>query len=196
MPCTTSSPAVSFTGSQAGILTDSAHTKARIVEIRADRINEALKDGNMRWSRLQGMSLDDRNITTSPGGSDTTAVARRGNQRLVCEIYTDVTGVFTADPRICPTPSSFPDHHEKCSRWRPWLQGPGATICGGARNYMFAARALVVRTDEGTWITKETPDMEQRSCPASRTRATRQDHDHGVHDQPVSRADLYVPLMR
>ena len=94
----------SYTGSQAGILTDTAHGKAKILEIRADRIREALADGQIAVvAGFQGMSTD-RNITTlGRGGSDTTAVALAAALGAeCCEIYTDVAGVFSADPRIVP----------------------------------------------------------------------------------------------
>ena len=96
--------AVSLTGSQAGIVTDSSHTKARILEVRADRIREALTDDRIVLvAGFQGVSGDSRDVTTlGRGGSDTTAVALAAALGAsVCEIYTDVAGVFTADPRIC-----------------------------------------------------------------------------------------------
>jgi aspartate kinase len=98
-------PAASFTGSQAGIITDTTHTKARIVEVKGDRIREALKDGAVPVvAGFQGVSST-RDVTTlGRGGSDTTAVALAaalGAER--CEIYTDVSGVFSADPRIVPS---------------------------------------------------------------------------------------------
>ncbi len=96
--------ATSFTGSQAGILTDTAHGKAKILEIRADRLRDALADGQIAVvAGFQGMSTD-RNITTlGRGGSDTTAVALAAALGAEsCEIYTDVAGVFSADPRIVP----------------------------------------------------------------------------------------------
>ena len=96
--------AQSFTGSQAGIVTDTAHRKAKILEIRADRIQEAIAAGNVCVvAGFQGMSTE-RNITTlGRGGSDTTAVALAAALEAdVCEIYTDVSGIYTADPRIVP----------------------------------------------------------------------------------------------
>jgi aspartate kinase len=97
-------PAVSFTGSQAGIVTDTAHRKAKILEIRADRIREALDAGNVAVvAGFQGMSTERAITTLGRGGSDTTAVALAAALGAdVCEIYTDVAGVYTADPRIVP----------------------------------------------------------------------------------------------
>jgi aspartate kinase len=95
--------AISLTGSQAGIVTDSSHTKARIIDVRADRIAEALQqDRIVLVAGFQGVSTDSRDVTTlGRGGSDTTAVALAAALRAsVCEIYTDVSGVYSADPRI------------------------------------------------------------------------------------------------
>ena len=95
--------AISLTGSQAGIVTDSSHTKARILDVRADRIREALTDDRIVLvAGFQGVSGDSRDVTTlGRGGSDTTAVAIAAALGAdVCEIYTDVRGVFSADPRI------------------------------------------------------------------------------------------------
>ena len=95
--------AISLTGSQAGIVTDSTHTKARIIDVRADRISEALQqDRIVLVAGFQGVSTDSRDVTTlGRGGSDTTAVALAAALRAdVCEIYTDVAGVYSADPRI------------------------------------------------------------------------------------------------
>jgi aspartate kinase len=95
--------AISLTGSQAGIVTDSSHTKARIIDVRADRIQEALEEDRIVLvAGFQGVSTDSRDVTTlGRGGSDTTAVALAAALRAsVCEIYTDVSGVYSADPRI------------------------------------------------------------------------------------------------
>ncbi len=97
--------AISLTGSQAGIVTDSSHTKARIIDVRADRIREGLTDDRIVLvAGFQGVSGSSRDVTTlGRGGSDTTAVAiAAALEASVCEIYTDVAGVFTADPRIVP----------------------------------------------------------------------------------------------
>jgi len=97
--------AISLTGSQAGIVTDSSHTKARIIDVRADRIRQALEqDRIVLVAGFQGVSTASRDVTTlGRGGSDTTAVALAAALNAgVCEIYTDVRGVYSADPRIVP----------------------------------------------------------------------------------------------
>ena len=103
--------AISLTGSQAGIVTDSSHTKARIIDVRADRIRQALdQDRIVLVAGFQGVSTDSRDVTTlGRGGSDTTAVALAAAlQASVCEIYTDVRGVYSADPRIVPDAHKLP----------------------------------------------------------------------------------------
>jgi aspartate kinase len=103
--------AISLSGSQAGIVTDTSHTKARILDVRADRISEALKRDNIVLvAGFQGVSQGENNVTTlGRGGSDTTAVALAAAVGAdVCEIFTDVDGVFTADPRIVPTARKLP----------------------------------------------------------------------------------------
>ncbi|PJE96432.1 aspartate kinase [Streptomyces carminius] len=95
--------AQSFTGSQAGVITDSVHNKARIIDVTPGRIKTALDEGNIAIvAGFQGVSQDKKDITTlGRGGSDTTAVALAAAlDAEVCEIYTDVDGVFTADPRV------------------------------------------------------------------------------------------------
>jgi aspartate kinase len=96
--------AISLTGSQAGIVTDTSHTKARILEVRADRIRSALDDDNIVLvAGFQGVSTAKDVTTLGRGGSDTTAVALAAAIGAdECEIYTDVPGVFSADPRIVP----------------------------------------------------------------------------------------------
>ena len=103
--------AISLTGSQAGIVTDSSHTKARIIDVRADRIAAALEEDRIVLvAGFQGVSTDSRDVTTlGRGGSDTTAVALAAALGAgVCEIYTDVSGVFSADPRLVPGARKLP----------------------------------------------------------------------------------------
>ena len=159
--------AISFTGSQAGILTDDSHMKAKILEIRADRLSAAIGGGNIALvAGFQGVSADNHNVTTlGRGGSDTTAVALAAALEAdVCEIYTDVTGVFTADPRIEPSAVKLPrvSHEEMLE-----MAAMGSKVLA-LRSVEFARRhdvPLHVRSsfspEEGTWITKETPQMEK-----------------------------------
>jgi aspartate kinase len=103
--------AISLTGSQAGIVTDSGHTKARIVEVKAHRIREGLDSGKIVLvAGFQGVSQSSLDVTTlGRGGSDTTAVALAAELGAeVCEIYTDVAGVFSADPRIVTNARKLP----------------------------------------------------------------------------------------
>jgi aspartate kinase len=156
----------SFTGSQAGILTDGSHTNAKILEIRANRLREALDEGHIVLvAGFQGVSTDKNVTTLGRGGSDTTAVAlAAGLDARVCEIYTDVTGVFTADPRIEPGARKLPliSHEEMLE-----MAATGSRVLA-LRSVEFARRhdvPLHVRSsfqpEGGTWITKETPGMEK-----------------------------------
>ena len=103
--------AVSFTGSQSGIVTDTSHTRAKILEVKADRIREELKRGRVVIvAGFQGVSRDREVTTLGRGGSDTTAVALAAALGAeACEIYTDVDGVYTADPRIVPSARKLPE---------------------------------------------------------------------------------------
>jgi aspartate kinase len=102
--------AISLTGSQAGIVTDTSHTKARILDVRADRIREALdQDLIVLVAGFQGVSTAKDVTTLGRGGSDTTAVALAAAVGAeVCEIYTDVAGVYSADPRVVPDARMLP----------------------------------------------------------------------------------------
>ncbi len=159
-------PAASFTGSQAGIITDDTHTKAKIVEMRADRLRHALAKGQVPVvAGFQGVS-GSRDVTTlGRGGSDTTAVAvATALGASACEIYTDVTGVFSADPRIVSSARrlarvSFDEMLE--------IAASGARVLS-LRSVEFARNhhvALHVRSaftwEPGTWVTEEDPAMEQ-----------------------------------
>jgi aspartate kinase len=157
----------SFTGSQAGIITDAAHGKARILDITPGRITEALADGHVVIvAGFQGVSRDSKDITTlGRGGSDTTAVALAASMRAdVCEIYTDVDGVYTADPRIVPAARKLSKvSHEEMLE----LAASGAKVLQ-VRSVEFARNhgvAVHVRSSftygEGTWVVEQDPDMEQ-----------------------------------
>ena len=102
--------AISLTGSQAGIVTDTSHTKARILDVRADRIRQAhAEEQIVLVAGFQGVSTAKDVTTLGRGGSDTTAVALAAAMDAeVCEIYTDVAGVFSADPRIVPDARKLP----------------------------------------------------------------------------------------
>jgi aspartate kinase len=148
----------SFTGSQAGIITDAAHGKARIIDITPGRITEALQGGHVVIvAGFQGVSRDSKDITTlGRGGSDTTAVALAAALGAdVCEIYTDVDGVYTADPRIVPSArkQSRVSHEEMLE-----LAASGAKVLQ-VRSVEYARNHGVrihVRSSfsytEGTWI--------------------------------------------
>jgi len=101
----------SFTGSQAGVITDSSHGRAKIIDVTPGRIEQALEAGDIAIvAGFQGVSMDTKDITTlGRGGSDTTAAALAAALNAdVCEIYTDVDGIFTADPRIVPKARRIP----------------------------------------------------------------------------------------
>ena len=152
--------AVSLTGSQAGILTDAAHTKAKIREIRAERINAALADGKIVLvAGFQGFSRDTMDVTTlGRGGTDATAVALAAALGGACEIYSDVPGVFTADPRIVPTARKLPfvSYDEMLE-----MSASGAKVLmlrsvELGRNHGVAIHARSTFSDEpGTWIQEE-----------------------------------------
>ena len=158
--------AASFTGSQAGIITDTAHQNAKILEVRADRLRTALDEGKVPVvGGAQGVSTD-RDVTfLGRGGSDTTAVALAAALRAdACEIYTDVSGVFTADPRIVPNARkllhlSFEEMLE--------ISATGGRVLA-LRSVEFARNhdvPLHVRSsftwELGTMVDKEDPSMEQ-----------------------------------
>jgi aspartate kinase len=152
--------AVSLTGSQAGIVTDTSHGKAKIVEVRARRIHDALDRGAIVLvAGFQGVSTEAEVTTLGRGGSDTTAVAVAAALGAhVCEIYTDVEGVFSADPRVVPAARKLDtvSYDEMLE-----LSASGARVLQ-LRSVEFARNhgvALHVRSsfspDEGTWVTTE-----------------------------------------
>src|ERR1700759_1686841 len=159
--------AISLTGSQAGIVTDSVHTKARIIDVRADRIRQALdQDRIVLVAGFQGVSTDSRDVTTlGRGGSDTTAVALAAALGAdVCEIYTDVRGVYSADPRTCPKGVK---RREVSFEEMLDLAAAGTRVLA-LRSVEYARNHGVkihVRSSfnesEGTWIVKEEDMLEQ-----------------------------------
>jgi aspartate kinase len=157
--------AVSFTGSQAGILTDEAHTKAKITTIHPDRIRAALDDGKIVLvAGFQGFSPVTKDITTlGRGGSDATAVALAAALDAACEIYSDVPGVFTADPRIVPGARkldnlSYDEMLEMSASGAKVLMLRSVEL---GRNHGVSIHARSTFSDEpGTWI-QEGEGMEQ-----------------------------------
>ncbi len=157
--------AVSFTGSQAGIVTNTVHTKAKILEVKGDRVREALAQGKVCVvAGFQGISTEREITSLGRGGSDTTAVALAAALNAEsCEIYTDVTGVFTADPRIVPQARKL--HHVNFDEMLE-MAGAGSRVLA-LRSVEFARNHNVpihVRSsftwEHGTWVTSQEPSME------------------------------------
>jgi aspartate kinase len=192
--------AVSFTGSQAGIITDTTHTKATIIEVRADRLREALKAGRVPVvAGFQGVSTD-RDVTTlGRGGSDTTAVAMAAALGAdACEIYTDVSGVFSADPRIVPEARrlsrvSFEEMLDVAASGGRVLSLRSVEF---ARNHHVPLHVRSSFTWEpGTWVVEEDVSMEQPVVTAithdtSEAKVT----VTGVPDRPGVAAHLFRAL--
>jgi aspartate kinase len=159
--------AVSFTGSQAGIMTDTTHGKARIVAISRGRVHQALDEGKIAiLAGFQGVSTTTKEVTTlGRGGSDTTAVAMAAALGAdVCEIYTDVDGVYSADPRIVAAAHKL---HEVSFEEMLDLAAGGARVLAlrsveYARNHGVKIHVRSSFNDsEGTWILKEEDMLEQ-----------------------------------
>jgi aspartate kinase len=192
-------PAMSLTGSQAGILTTSVHGHAEILDIRADRVRQGLDDGKVVIvAGFQGVDPVAKEVTTlGRGGSDATAVALAAALGAdVCEIYTDVDGIFTADPRVIADARkldevSFAEMLE--------LAGAGAGVLM-ARSVEFGRRYKIpihVRSSfhrsEGTWVKEETmeePIVRGVAHDSSEAKVT----VHGVPDKPGVAADIFEPL--
>jgi aspartate kinase len=161
--------AISLTGSQAGIVTDTVHTKAKIVEVRARRINESLDRGAIVLvAGFQGVSSESLDVTTlGRGGSDTTAVALAGALgAATCEIYTDVEGVFTADPRIVPQARklhavSYDEMLEMSASGAKVLQLRSVEF---ARNHDVRLHVRSTFSDaDGTWVLEEDERMLEKA---------------------------------
>lgn len=192
--------AVSLTGSQAGIVTDTSHTRAKIVDIRPTRVQKALNEGRVVLvAGFQGVSTDMNVTTLGRGGSDTTAVALAAALGAeVCEIYTDVDGVYTSDPRLAPDARRIPrvSYEEMLE-----MSATGAKVLM-LRSVEFARRygvALHVRSSfkdsPGTWILSEEENMEKAIVSAvtyalDDTKVT----IHRVPDKPGVAAKVFTTL--
>ncbi len=191
----------SFTGSQAGVITDSTHGRAQIIDVAPGRIREALDHGHIAIvAGFQGVSQDTKDITTlGRGGSDTTAVALAAALNAeVCEIYTDVDGVFTADPRLVPTARRIArlSYEEMLE-----MAASGAKILH-LRCVEYARRfALPIHvrssfsTKTGTWIV-EIPEEEQMEAPiisgVAHERGEAKITVVGVPDKPGEAAQIFA----
>jgi aspartate kinase len=191
--------ATSFTGSQAGILTTGAHGQAEILEIKADRVREGLDEGKVVIvAGFQGVDPDSRDVTTlGRGGSDATAVALAAALSADrCEIYTDVDGVFTADPRVVTNARkldevSYEEMLELASAGASVLM-PRSVEFGRRFNIPIHVRSSFHEGD-GTWVKEET--MEQAIVRGiahddSEAKVT----VYRVPDTPGVAADLFEPL--
>jgi len=192
--------AFSYTGSQAGIITDTTHTRAKIVEVRGDRLRAALDQGAVPVvAGFQGVSTD-RDVTTlGRGGSDTTAVALAAALGAdVCEIYTDVSGVFSADPRVVPQARKLArvSYEEMLE-----IAATGGRVLA-LRSVEFARNhhvPLHVRSsftwEPGTWVDEEDVSMEQALVTAvTHELAEAKVTVTGVPDRPGSAALLFRGL--
>jgi aspartate kinase len=190
-------PAASYTGSQAGIITDTSHGRAKIIDIRPGRIEEALGRGNVVIvAGFQGVSTDQDVTTLGRGGSDTTAVALAGALGAqVCEIYTDVDGVYTADPRVVTGARKLAavTYDEMLE-----LAAGGAKVLQ-LRSVEYARRhgvRLHVRSsfsdEAGTWVVEEEERLEQAlisgvACDADEAKMTIEQ----VPDRPGVAAEVF-----
>jgi aspartate kinase len=194
--------AISLTGSQAGIVTDTSHGKARIVEVRAKRVMEALDEGKIVIvAGFQGVSTDYNITTLGRGGSDMTAVALAAALEAdVCEIFTDVDGVFTADPRIVVEARKL---HAVSYEEMLELSASGARVLQlrcveYARNHGVLVHVRSSFTEEeGTWVREEDERMERAiisgiAHDTSEAKVT----IVGVPDRPHVAARVFTPLAR
>jgi len=188
--------AVSLTGSQAGIVTDTAHGKAKIVEVKAHRIHKALDDDRIVLvAGFQGVSTEYDVTTLGRGGSDTTAVALAAALGAdACEIYTDVDGVFTADPRVVPAAQKL---HAVSYEEMLELAASGAKVLAlrsveFARNHGVMVHVRSTFTDEpGTWIREEDERMLEKALISGVTHTV----EEAVYEvDGVRPADLFEAL--
>ncbi|MCB0966035.1 MAG: aspartate kinase [Ilumatobacter sp.] len=192
--------AISYTGSQVGIITDTAHRKAKIVEVKGDRVRQSLSEGKVCViAGFQGVSTDKEITTMGRGASDLTASAlAQAMDADACEIYTDVTGVFTADPRIVPQARKLGKvHFDEMLE----MAGAGSKVLA-LRSVEFARNhdvPLHVRSaftwEQGTWVTNEEPSVEDPIISGVVTDMTEAKVTVlGVPDRPGISAALFEPL--
>ena len=192
--------AISFTGSQVGIITDTAHRKAKIVEVKGDRVRQSLADGKVCViAGFQGVSTDKEVTTMGRGASDLTASAlAQAMGADACEIYTDVTGVFTADPRIVPQARKLTKvHFDEMLE----MAGAGSRVLAlrsveFARNHDVPLHVRSAFTWElGTWVTNEEASMEDPIISGVVTDMSEAKVTvFGVPDRPGISAALFEPL--
>ena len=192
--------AVSFTGSQAGIITDAVHMKAKILEVKGDRIREGLAAGKVCVvAGFQGISTAKEITSLGRGGSDTTAVALAAALHAdSCEIYTDVTGVFSADPRLVPQARKLA--HVNFDEMLE-MAGSGSKVLAlrsveFARNHNVPVHVRSAFTWEpGTWVTDQEPSMEEPIISGVVTDTTESKVTVlSVPDRPGISAALFEPL--
>ncbi len=193
--------AISLTGSQAGIVTDTSHGKAKIVDVRADRIHAALdQDTIVLVAGFQGVSTDLEITTLGRGGSDMTAVALAAALGAdACEIYTDVEGVFTADPRLVPEARklevlSYEEMLEMAASGARVLQLRSVEF---ARNHGVTLHVRSTFSDrEGTWIREEDEQMLEKAIISGVTHDTSEAKVTivGVPDRPGIAARVFRDL--
>lgn len=192
--------AISFTGSQVGIITDTAHRKAKILEVKGDRVRASLAEGKVCViAGFQGTSTAKEITTMGRGASDLTASAlAQAMGADECEIYTDVTGVFTADPRIVPQARKLARiHFDEMLE----MAGAGSKVLA-LRSVEFARNhdvPLHVRSaftwEQGTWVTNEEPSVEDPIISGVVTDMTEAKVTVlGVPDRPGISAALFEPL--
>ncbi len=192
--------AVSYTGSQVGIITDTAHRKAKIIEVKGDRVRASIAEGKVAViAGFQGVSTDKEITTMGRGASDLTASALAGAMDAdACEIYTDVTGVFTADPRIVPRARKLQRvHFDEMLE----MAGAGSKVLA-MRSVEFARNhdvPLHVRSaftwEQGTWVSNEEPSVEDPIISGVVTDMTEAKVTVlGVPDKPGVSAALFEPL--
>jgi aspartate kinase len=194
--------AVSFTGSQAGIVTDGSHTKAKIVEVRGQRIHDALEEDKIVLvAGFQGVSTSTHDVTTlGRGGSDTTAVALAAALGAdACEIFTDVPGIFTADPRIVPNALkldaiTYDEMLEMAASGAKVMMARSIEI---ARSYGVKLRVRsTFEAGEGTWIGEEDSVVLEKAIISGVTHDTSEAKVSiiGVPDRPGVAARVFRAL--